>query len=1711
MGKSSLIEALARASGHTLVRINLSEQTDLADLFGQDLPASAKSSASAGPEGGSDGSRFAWSGGVFLKALKAGHWVLLDELNLATQTVLEGLNAVLDHRASVYIPELGRSFACPPSFRVFATQNPVGQGGGRKGLPKSFLNRFTKAYVEPLGREDQWVIVRSLFPQLDVPLSHVYPEMVTSASSSSSSSVSLLEAMITFNDCMHRDTMGGVKLQPSGDGGSSDDEVPESIVPLYASEGRPWEFNLRDLFRWCALVVESGCALEHDTRSQLDDLLHTRLPRPLDPSHGLQTVYLCRLRSPVDRAAALSRFVATFASAGVPLPPLAQQLEVHDAPLLRINESHFAIDDICLSRSQAPGVWRPQTEGSAVINNSSILRPLAQAVSELLANPSSPSISPPSASDGHISSLAAAHCTLRQAYHLASCVQHAWPALLVGPASAGKTASVRSLAALAGAPLREINVTPSTDATELLGCFEQVDPIRTRTRAAEPVLALLRAVAASATRLLTAASSTSTASSGAVTITSALSALHSATDALTSAVSSEQADHSPAVVAIGSALDTAASVASFCVTSVGAAGEPASLASDLTSALSFLRDWSLSQLTGPDAVPVGHFEWVDGVLVRALERGEWLLVDNVNFCSPAVIDRLNALLEPGGSLLVSECGIGPDGKPRVITAHPAFRVFFCMNPHLGDVSRALRNRCVELWYPPLQPSSDVSGSGGDGEVARIEFSRAADAICRVNPPGGGDNDDLFSQLRAAADAIYHRLSTDASTSADMRSIVSACGVKTPSVCQSIVALHDRCASAIATREGRLFGASPPSLSHLRRLADVIVAVSRLGPLTHDDVQQTFRSVYAHCGGSLADASAHSTASVIVARPVPSLTSVDESSLSFTSSSVVATVVAELCGLPTLSALISGRKQATFDDTAALESSLLLRASTFSGSDAALRASLLSSALAIHQRPQLPSIASASSPLLTQLCRDLSLSNELAGLLARSMPPGYFAALALTAAQHLLQSRLRLLQASEEHHLAQASDVIKSSVMSAARSVTASILTTAAIATQALSPPGVGSRAATEALGSLHPALAPLYAALTHLRSGLLSAFEAVCPVPAALLRSARECTRIAYRISEEMTASTIVIPLSAGAGAAASTSAGPSTDLQAVERSLERMVVLYRQLLKALHTGWEQLRQLASSAATHVAQQLALTEALISGTDVTTASPSSSSSSSSSLVIPQRVKDTLWKRGGHPLMPSTQAMAAARRSIRAAVAALQDRAASGDLPLVSLRHRRVLLDAIATFTWAVTSAIEDPAKATTSDATVAALANTLRTELADVIGPCTDAITSDESGSSMAVDGAGAAGDDVEGYNDLGESAEVEARRLLADIGVASSAMATRRKQALTLASTLVECWCLSDERAIMAVIWESYAVALLHTSSAGESTVAAAVQSITALLPRLQSWLAIALAGTNWSVEDLQPHQSLLWACEAVAAAAADSDSDAADVMSALVSVMRSSHSSLQVSWHMRLGAVKPASSGAEQHSGLPSGCVSFERLLHVQQVAAAFSILVPSSASSAAAPSSRALRNSPDSLLSFEGNVYRVLMTAGHLAARGFLQSSAALSSPAISALAQQEATILQSSLVATVAPFAPLTDEPAAAHVVLRAWHTGSASSIKWPSASHDARFQRLLQGGSSSCCALFCTYWRLRCRKRSCSICMVPRQPPSLSSYYAIVACGPLSST
>lgn len=95
-------------------------------------------------------------------------------------------------------------------------------------------------------------------------------------------------------------------------------------------------------------------------------------------------------------------------------------------------------------------------------------------------------------------------------------------------------------------------------------------------------------------------------------------------------------------------------------------------------------------------VQTGSFQWIDSVLIKALVAGNWLLIDGANRCSAAVLDRLNSLMEPNGSLFLSERG-SIDGKIVEIKPHPNFRLILAMDPAHGEISRAMRNRGVEIF------------------------------------------------------------------------------------------------------------------------------------------------------------------------------------------------------------------------------------------------------------------------------------------------------------------------------------------------------------------------------------------------------------------------------------------------------------------------------------------------------------------------------------------------------------------------------------------------------------------------------------------------------------------------------------------------------------------------------------------------------------------------------------------------------------------------------------------------------------------------------------------------------------------------------------------------------------------------------------------------------------------------------------------------------
>ena len=96
---------------------------------------------------------------------------------------------------------------------------------------------------------------------------------------------------------------------------------------------------------------------------------------------------------------------------------------------------------------------------------------------------------------------------------------------------------------------------------------------------------------------------------------------------------------------------------------------------------------------------------------------------DANLCNPSILDRLNPLFEPGGQFSLNECGSGDSG-PRVVSPHENFRLFITYDPRNGEISRAMRNRGIEIYLS----ADEVTGMPQTGIVESNESFSSSDLV-----------------------------------------------------------------------------------------------------------------------------------------------------------------------------------------------------------------------------------------------------------------------------------------------------------------------------------------------------------------------------------------------------------------------------------------------------------------------------------------------------------------------------------------------------------------------------------------------------------------------------------------------------------------------------------------------------------------------------------------------------------------------------------------------------------------------------------------------------------------------------------------------------------------------------------------------------------------------------------------------------------------------
>jgi midasin len=126
----------------------------------------------------------------------------------------------------------------------------------------------------------------------------------------------------------------------------------------------------------------------------------------------------------------------------------------------------------------------------------------------------------------------------------------------------------------------------------------------------------------------------------------------------------------------------------------------------------------------------GQLVFKDGLLVRALRRGDWIVLDELNLAPTDVLEALNRLLDDNRELVIPE-------TQEVIRPHSHFMLFATQNPpglYAGRkvLSRAFRNRFLEVHFE---------------DVPQAELETILCQRCRIAPSYGQRIVSVFRELQ----------------------------------------------------------------------------------------------------------------------------------------------------------------------------------------------------------------------------------------------------------------------------------------------------------------------------------------------------------------------------------------------------------------------------------------------------------------------------------------------------------------------------------------------------------------------------------------------------------------------------------------------------------------------------------------------------------------------------------------------------------------------------------------------------------------------------------------------------------------------------------------------------------------------------------------------------------------------------------------------------
>lgn len=157
IGKNFIFEHIGQELGLDVVRVNLSLNSTVEDLWGQQLLKTTDKGYT----------ETYFSPGPALQAAEQGQMLLLDEVNAALPEVLFSLHGLLEMgKKEIYVPQLKRTIKIHDDFRIAATMNPSEDYVGTRDLNQAFMSRFIVLQMPALSHKSIVLILEHLFPDI---------------------------------------------------------------------------------------------------------------------------------------------------------------------------------------------------------------------------------------------------------------------------------------------------------------------------------------------------------------------------------------------------------------------------------------------------------------------------------------------------------------------------------------------------------------------------------------------------------------------------------------------------------------------------------------------------------------------------------------------------------------------------------------------------------------------------------------------------------------------------------------------------------------------------------------------------------------------------------------------------------------------------------------------------------------------------------------------------------------------------------------------------------------------------------------------------------------------------------------------------------------------------------------------------------------------------------------------------------------------------------------------------------------------------------------------------------------------------------------------------------------------------------------------------------------------------------------------------------